>query len=366
MSTILVWKEQLQTLYAKYATYVDKALKIILGLAVFGIINSNLGYMKLAASPLVTIGLSVVCAFLPLIFMVVFASLLVLAHLYSISLAVMGVAAAIFIVMYIFYFRFTPKKAWLVLLTPIAFALKVPYLIPIALGLMATPVSIVPIACGTVTYYMLHYVHTSSAALKGGGADGLITSLTSFAKQAMMNKEMWVMIIAFAFCLCLVYLIRTKSADHSWKIAIVTGAISNIVVIAIASMVLNVKISYGGVIFGSIVAVGLGFVLEILFFAVDYTRTERMQFEDDEYYYYVKAVPKLAVSAPKKQVSRINEHKDTAIIDTEDIKKVAAKRAVPQAKKQQASVTNWKRKNADEILLTRSLNKDLKERQPKQ
>ncbi len=87
---------------------------------------------------------------------------------------------------------------------------------------------------------------------------------------------------------------------------------------------------------------------------------------EKEYYYYVKAVPKLAVSAPKKQVSRINEHKDTAIIDTDDIKKVAAKRAVPPAKKKQASVTNWKRKNADEILLTRSLNKDLKERQPKQ
>lgn len=362
MSTILVWKEQLQTLYARYATYVDKALKLILGLMVFGAINSNLGYMKIAASPLVTVGLSVVCAFLPLTFMVVAATCLILAHLFKISIAVMGVTAAIFIVMYIFYFRFTPKKAWLVLLTPIAFVFKVPYLVPVALGLTASPMAFVPIACGTVTYYMLHYVHTSSAALKGGGAEGLVTSLTTFAKQALVNKEMWVMVGAFCVCLFVVYLIRTRSFDHSWKIAIIAGAITDIVAVAAGAIVLNVKVSYGLLIVGNVLAVALGLVLEIIFFAVDYTRTERVQFEDDEYYYYVKAVPKLAVSAPKKQVSRINEHKDTAIIDTEDIKKVAEKQAVPRAKKQQSSASNWKRKNADEILLTRSLNQELNDK----
>ncbi|MDD3404159.1 MAG: hypothetical protein PHQ72_12515 [Hespellia sp.] len=365
MSTILVWKEQVQTLYARYSTYIDKALKFILGLAVFGVINGNIGYMKIASSALVTIGLSAVCAFLPLTLMVVLASLLILAHLYSLSLAVMAVTAAIFIVMYIFYFRFTPKKAWLVLLTPVAFAFKVPYLIPVALGLVGTPVCVVPIACGTVVYYMLHYVHTSSAALKGGGTDGLITSLTTFAKQALVNKEMWIMAAAFTICLLVVYTIRRLSADHAWKIAIITGAILDIIVIAAGSMVLNVKISYGAVILGSILAVALGFVLEILFFSMNYTRTERVQFEDDEYYYYVKAVPKLALSAPKKQVTKINEHKDTAIIDTEDIKKVASKQAVPTPKRKQTASSNWQRQSADEILLTRSLNKELNERQSK-
>ena len=31
-----------------------------------------------------------------------------------------------------------------------------------------------------------------------------------------------------------------------------------------------------------------------------------MQFEDDEYYYYVKAVPKMTVAAPEKTVKKIN------------------------------------------------------------
>lgn len=41
-------------------------------------------------------------------------------------------------------------------------------------------------------------------------------------------------------------------------------------------------------------------------FAVDYTRTEYMQFEDDDYVYYVKAVPKVAVSKPDVRVQRMN------------------------------------------------------------
>jgi hypothetical protein len=37
-------------------------------------------------------------------------------------------------------------------------------------------------------------------------------------------------------------------------------------------------------------------VVEFFCFMVDYTRIESVQFEDDDYYYYVKAVPKVTVS----------------------------------------------------------------------
>ena len=46
-------------------------------------------------------------------------------------------------------------------------------------------------------------------------------------------------------------------------------------------------------------------MLEFFVFNVDYSRTEHVQFEDDEYYYYVKAVPKNTVTAPQKRVKTI-------------------------------------------------------------
>ena len=46
--------------------------------------------------------------------------------------------------------------------------------------------------------------------------------------------------------------------------------------------------------------------MEFLMFQMDYSRAENVQFEDDEYYYYVKAVPKVILSRPEKTVKKIN------------------------------------------------------------
>ena len=53
-------------------------------------------------------------------------------------------------------------------------------------------------------------------------------------------------------------------------------------------------------------------VLQFFVFNVDYSRTEKVQFEDDEYYYYVKAVPKIVVARPEKKVKQINSQKTKA------------------------------------------------------
>ena len=39
---------------------------------------------------------------------------------------------------------------------------------------------------------------------------------------------------------------------------------------------------------------------------VDYSRTERLEFEDDEYYYYVKAVPKMTISQAQREIKTIS------------------------------------------------------------
>ena len=41
-------------------------------------------------------------------------------------------------------------------------------------------------------------------------------------------------------------------------------------------------------------------------FGGDYTRTERLEYEDDDYYYYVKAVPKALVATSERSIKKIN------------------------------------------------------------
>ena len=85
----------------------------------------------------------------------------------------------------------------------------------------------------------------------------------------------------------MVYTIRRRELDHAWEIGIIAGAIADVVVTAMGSIALGVEISYGSLIFGNILAVIVGMILELFLFSVDYARSERLQFEDDEYYYYV-------------------------------------------------------------------------------
>ena len=80
----------------------------------------------------------------------------------------------------------------------------------------------------------------------------------------------------------------------------------NLVILLVGDLLYDTNMSVLSAIFGSVVAILVGKVIEFFRFCVDYSRTEKVQFEDDEYYYYVKAIPKMTVAAPTKTVKRIN------------------------------------------------------------
>ena len=329
MSTLLIWRERQQKIYAAYSIYILKGLQFLMGLILFALINSNIGFMKIASSVFCTIGLAVVCTFFPMIVMVMAATVLMLVHFYALSLPITIVAAVIFLIMYIFYFRFTPKKAWIVLLSAMAFGLEIPFVIPVVFGLLGTPVWIIPAACGIMAYYMVDFVKSSAAALKSVDAEGIAGSLVSSTKQILGGREMWLMIIAVTIGILVVYSVRTRSVNHAWKIASAAGAVVCVVAALAGNIILKADMAYVSMIVSAFLGVAVGLVLEFLFFSVDYSRTENIQFEDDEYYYYVKAVPKVGVSAPEKRVKHITE--DTGNVN----------------------------ENTDDILLTRSLSKEL-------
>ncbi len=342
MSTLLVWREKLQNIYAKYSIYILKALQFVTGLIVFGLINSNIGFMEQASSVVCTAGLAVICTFFPMTIMTLAAAALVLVHFYAVSMPIAIVSLVVFLLMFIFYFRFTPKKAWIVLLSAIAFGLKIPLVIPVVFGLLGTPVWIVPASFGIISYYMIDYVKDSATALKSADAENLADSLMNFTKQLFTSKEMWLMIGAIVVGILVVHLIRTRSVDHAWKIASAAGAAVSVILLSAGSIALDIDISFAIVLASAVLGIAIGLVLEFFFFSVDYSRAENIQFEDDEYYYYVKAVPKVGVAVPEKEVKRITGNRPDR------------RRGPKKSDDEQDDATK-----TDEILLTRSLSKEL-------
>ncbi len=305
MTGLLVFREQLKKFYSKYELYITPAGKFLLALVTLLVINGSIGYMSELKNFAVVLVLSLMCSFLPANFIVFTGALVTLGHLYKFSMECALVALAVFLLLFILYFRFSPKDTLVVILTPICFVLKIPYVIPLAVGLVGTPFSVVSVVSGTVVYWMLDYMNASASVLSTFEEDGALEKFRYVIDGLLGNKAMFVTIAAFAVTLIVVYFIRRLNVDYAWTIAIITGALLDILVLLFGDLMYNTNLSIIGLIIGNLVAVAVAKALEFFVFNVDYSRTERVQFEDDEYYYYVKAVPKNTVAAPKKRVKTI-------------------------------------------------------------
>ncbi len=305
MTTLLVFREQLKNFYSKYEVYITPVSKFLLALVSLLVINRSMGYMSALKSFLVVLLLSLICSVLPINFILVIAAAVTLGHLYSLSMECALVALVLYLLLFILYLRFSPKDTLAVLLTPICFVLKVPYVIPIAAGLVGSPFSIVSVSCGVIVYYTLNYMTVSASVLATFEEDGSLEKFRYVLDGMMTNKAMLVTLVAFAATIAVVYLIRRLNVDYSWTIAMVAGALVDVLIMLFGDLIYSTNISLVGLVLGSVVAVAIAKALEFFVFNVDYSRTERVQFEDDEYYYYVKAVPKNSVSAPQKHVKTI-------------------------------------------------------------
>jgi hypothetical protein len=124
------------------------------------------------------------------------------------------------------------------------------------------------------------------------------------------NDKMLLMVVAFAVVVVAVFMIKSLPVDYSWKIALGLGVVVNVLIILIGCSALEVDMSIGGVFVGTLVSGLIVLVIQFFIFNVDYSRTENVQFEDDEYYYYVKAIPKVSLEAPDLNIKRFNNYGD--------------------------------------------------------
>ena len=314
MKTLLEYREKMKLFLGKYDIYIFPVLKFALALIVFLVINANVGFMSRLTTPGIALVLALICSFLPLNITVVFGAILILIHMYALSLEAFAITFVLFALMFLLFFRTAPRYGYLLIVTPLAFCLGIPYLIPLAMGLAATPVAAVPAACGTIIYYLLHYVHLNTTILGNTDASSMTERITSLLDNAVNNKEMLLTVAAFTLTLIIVYVIRRMSVDYAWTIAIVAGTVADIVVLLFGSLALDISARIAAVLVGSLISAALALLLQITVFNLDYSRTEYVQFEDDEYYYYVKAVPKITIAVPEKTVKKISPQKKTASV----------------------------------------------------
>ena len=310
MTGLLELKERIARFYGKYEIYITPIIRFVVAFVAFMTINAKVGYMSSLNSTPVVLILALVCALLPVNATLVLATILILAHLYALSLEVCLVGAILFLLLYFFYFRFAPKDGYGTVLTSLGFAFRVPYVMPLAMGLLREVYAVLSLVCGTIVYFFLDGIRTNQALLGEVTEDQESSKITIVLNQLLDNKEMFLVLGIMAITMILVYLIRRLAIENALTVAIISGVLFQTIGLIAGYMLLGISGKTVEILVGNVIGCAIAFILQFLFFHLDYSRTERLQFEDDDYYYYVKAVPKVCVSGSDKKIKRFSARED--------------------------------------------------------
>lgn len=309
MTSLLLWKEHLKGFYNRYSYAVQPVIRFLFALCTFLSLNANIGYMNKLKNPLVVILVCLVSALLPYGAIVFLAGCLLVAHVYAVSLEMALITLVLILTVAILYYGFKPGDSYLIVLTPLAFLFKIPYAVPLLVGLGGSLASVIPVGCGVFLYYLIMYVKQNAGVLTNDAAVDIVQKYSQILKSVIFNQTMMVMIATCAVGIIIVYLIRRLSMDYSWIVAIAAGSVAELLVIFVGDFVFGVTVAVGQLILGILLSAVIAAVYNFFIFTVDYTRTEHVQFEDDDYYYYVKAVPKMNVGTPDVKVQKISTRK---------------------------------------------------------
>lgn len=311
MTFLLELREKFYRFVGKREKLVSAAVKFAVAFLTFFLINRMVGYMDILDSVRVQagleLGLAAICAFTPAAVTLLFAALLILFNFYTLSPALCLIALLLFIIIFCLYFRFAGESKYFTILTPLFFAARIPYVMPNALGLVAKPYKVISVLCGTMIYYLMANVRENEALFLSFEEESEDLSLYSLAvSQIFANEEMLAFMIAFIAAAIVVYCIRCMHTDHAWGTSVVVGSAVQLLIVGGAEIMLGNISRLVAVFFGCLVSLVLSAGFMYMVRVLDYSRVERVQFEDDEYYYYVKAIPKAFVEPEDKQVKQIS------------------------------------------------------------
>ncbi|SHO52161.1 hypothetical protein [Anaerocolumna xylanovorans] len=309
MMTLLVLRTRLQSLYQKHEIYLKPIFKFIIAIIVFQTINAGIGYDGHLKQLPIVLALSLLCAFTPSAVLVLLAALVSFLHIYAVSVILSAIILILFIIMYALFLRFTPRLGLVVLAVPILFYLNIPYAVPLLLGVFSTPVAIIPTCLGVMVYYLFHIIQGAAAIQVNVSLEDTVTIYSYVVNGLKDNSQLVTAMVVFSMTILVTWLVWKMKFDYAHEIAIAAGCFTNIFGFLISSLKFDTTEEIGMMIIGTVISGLVVLVIQFFHLTLDYSAVEHVQFEDDDYYYYVKAIPKINVTTPQVNVKRFNTQK---------------------------------------------------------
>ncbi|MGN1206324.1 MAG: hypothetical protein ACI4SQ_04975 [Eubacterium sp.] len=326
MMALLVLKTRCKEFYEKNYRIVRSVLKILIGLIIYNIILYQLPFSKELREyglPL-SIILALISGFVPDSVIIFFATALTVLEIASVSYIVAACFLFIILIYFLLFGRYTKSQSYLVLLISALWPLNIVFAVPIVAALFLNLAMIPACLVGVFVRYILlaienYYMISQNSVDTGNTLEGLQYCIDFL----LQNKEMLLYMITFVVVYLLVFLIRRGRFSHASQIGIFVGLVMGMAGVIAGDAFWSIDTDLMKLMLGIAVTAAISYLIQFFRMTLDYTGVHKLQFEDEDYLYYVKAVPKMKVAPGDKTVTRIEEDRDEGIIDLkEEIEKV--------------------------------------------
>mgnify|MGYP007102006288 CR=1 FL=1 len=306
-------KNKLEDLYFRMPGIISYFTRLIPCLLGFLVLRANLGFNEILTNIFFVIFFAIVCAFLPLKLILLTMSAYIVVQVFSLSAGVGVLACMVFVLVYLLYFRFDEKTGFAMILIPLLCMIRLPLLVPLVLAVIAPIGSVISVMLGFIVYYLLHYLHTNAAVFQGLTDGTEITKMSVALSGFFSYRELWYTMACIAVAFFLVFFLKKINVNKSNQVAIAIGAGVYLIIILLSYLAVE-SITYQRLVWAvanSVISCILAILASDLILPLDYSRTELLEFEDEEYKYFIRAVPKVSVTRESVRIKRIYSRKQT-------------------------------------------------------
>ncbi len=313
MSELLTIRNNIRNFFRKFDEITIPLIRFVGSLIMFNTIKNLFGYSDLFDQGGIIFLLALICSLVPNGVVVFLGGIVILLNVASVGTELALAFGVLYIVIFCTYMRMFPDCSWILALVPVLYTLHLEFATPVIVVIFAGLPGIIPAAFGVLIYYFANAtkeIHNISTTKEND-----VNVFSYIVDNVLKNKEILLTILVFALIIAIGYVIYRLNIDYAFYIGIAVSGVLSIICFPICGAILKVDgPGMGSVIIGSLVGIIVGAIAQFFKGIFDYAHKESVQFEDDEFYYYVKAVPKYDVPAKNKVVKKITEEKTDNMI----------------------------------------------------
>ena len=287
----------------EHSVWFERGLRAVLTLILLSGIKTYFNYSDKLDSLFIVIVLVVLCAFLSYGTMSLIITLFLLGEIFSLSLQGGLITTGLLLTTYAFCRIFMAKQYLHIPGIPVFYQMHLTFLLPTEAALFGEYSEVVPLIGGTTVAFYLKQLRDNSAALTDGS--DTVTPFSLLTGGVLQNQLFILYLLSIIALFSAISILRRMPIKFAGQLSVVFGILIEFIIMLSGYLMFDSRDRIPNLIICNLISLAIGLISSYLVMDLDYSRVEKVKFEDDDYTYYVMAVPKVKIADDQKEVKKI-------------------------------------------------------------